>query len=297
MSIWLLFPQHLYWFIWYNSPANSGEARSALGWRGTLEFYRQGVVGDYHLSAACALAVFVLAAMAVVVCARRAAISRGALVVALFALMSAFLLFVHPNQKIRFLHTWLPVVWVAAGIGVAAVVEWIGRARIPGAGPIAATAVLLSLCVWQREGFAQPGHATERGLHDLNGSWRQVTDSYLPELAGSQRVGVFSNMPVKFLAGWSYIERYGRADRLEIDLREAGNYAPATREGFERWVGKTTCDTVVYIDVNPDSPFAEPFPSETNEVVGEMLTIQGAFKQVRRIELPDYRCVVTVWKK
>jgi hypothetical protein len=297
MSIWLLFPQHLYWFIWYNSPANAGEAGVALGWRDTLDFYRQGVVGDYHLSVASALAVLVLAPMAVVVCARRAAISRGALVVALFALMSALLLLVHPNHKVRFLHTWLPVVWVAAGIGVAAAVEWIGRARIPGAGPLAAAAFLLSLCVGQREGFAQPGHATERGLHDLNGSWRQVTDSYLPELAGSQRVGIFSNMPVKFLAAWSYIERYGRADRLEIDLREVGNYAPATHEGFDRWVGKTTCDTVVYIDMNPDSSYAEPTPGETNEVVGEMLPAQCVFKLIRRIELPAYQCIVTVWKK
>ncbi len=297
MSIWMLFPQHLYWFIWYNSPANAGEAGGAPGWRSTLDFYRQGAIGDYHFSIPSAILVSALVPIAVVACARRTAISRGAFAIGLFALLSAVLLFLHPNQKIRFLHTWLPVVWVAAGLGVAAAVEWMGRLRFAAAGPITAAIVLISLCVLQCEGFAQSGHASERGLHDLRGSWREVTDSYLPELAGSQRVGIFSNMPVKFLASWSYLERYGRADRLEIDLREVGNYAPATREGLERWIGKTTCDTVVYIDVKPNGPYAEPFLGETNEVVGEMLPSQNVFKQVRCIELPAFQCVVSIWKK
>ena len=297
VALWLLMPQHLYWFIWFSSPANGGENPNASGWSSSFAFYRAGVSGDYHVGPAFALIVFALGSLALAACARRAAVTRGMLAIGIFTLLSAILLLEHPNQKYRFLHTWLPVVWVAAGIGFAWLVEIIGKLRVPTLAPLAAIMALLALGAFQQEGIANPGHASERGLHDLTGSWRDVTDAYLPELANSKRVGVFSNMPIKFVAGWSFIERYRRAECLEIDLREVGNYSPATREGFERWIGKTSCDTVVYIDVKSDSPYAEPFPAESNEVVGAMLPRQSVFKMARRIELPSYGCMVTVWKR
>jgi hypothetical protein len=99
------------------------------------------------------------------------------------------------------------------------------------------------------------------------------------------------------MATWSYLERYHRVNNLEIDLREVGNYSPATAEGFWRWLGVTHCDTIVYIDVDPNSIWAEPCAPESNAVIGELLPKQSIFRLVERRELPDYACIISIWKR
>jgi hypothetical protein len=85
---------------------------------------------------------------------------------------------------------------------------------------------------------------------------------------------------------------------LATDLREVGNYAPATDEGFRRWIEITKCDTIVYIDMRPGGSFFEPVPaSESNAAVGRLLPNQNVFCLIEQIEFPSYGCVVTIWRK
>ena len=46
-----------------------------------------------------------------------------------------------------------------------------------------------------------------------------MTDAYLPHLADARRVAVLSNLPMKFAAQWTYLQRYPRAERPETEIK------------------------------------------------------------------------------
>ena len=298
VSVWFLMPQHLWWFLWYSSPANAGEAPFAGGWSAGAAFYRQGMALDYHTSAAAAAIASGMALIAILTLIGGRFRNAGLSAVAFFIVLGGMLLLNHPNKKFRFLHTWLPVFWIVAAVGFAMLLDGLGRLRLPVLPAGCSVAGLIALGMLLSPAINQRGYASESNLNASGGSWRDVTDAYLPYLDDSRQPAVLSNMPVKFVATWSYLERFRRADTLKIDLREADNYAPATEEGFRSWIEITKCDTIVYIDVKPDGRFYEPAPpSESNAVVGQLLPTQSVFRLAATIDFPKYGCTVTIWRK
>lgn len=280
MAIWFLWPQKLAAFLWVNSPtANPGDApqHSLLGGYG---YYWQCLARDYHVGAWSALLVLGLMAVAVVACLR-GRLRPGASAILWLLLVACVLTAQHPNRKSRFLHSWVPAVWVAAGVGAGC---------LAGRRPVL-VALATGLMAAHLPGLWAPAHAPEGGVHPQSRSVLDVTDAYLPALADSQRAAVFSNVPMKFLAQWTYLQRYGRARRLETETPDG---VPA----FQNWLGTTPCDTVVYVDFPPGTAFSANAPgAEGLARFGPLLERQTTFTLVERITFPDNGSVVTVWRR
>src|SRR5262249_7801516 len=156
----------------------NGEVPDHSRWGG-YPFYWDALVSDYHVAAWSALlAVGLLAVTAAAALAGR--LRPGARVIVGLVLIAGVLTVHHPNRKGRFLHSWVPLVWVGAGVGAACLlrprrdlVGWTVR-------PILGTAVVGGMVLGHLPGLIQPAHAVEGGVRPMAPSLLDVTDAYLP---------------------------------------------------------------------------------------------------------------------
>jgi hypothetical protein len=289
--VWLALPLRLRYFLWYLSFANTeGVYHTSLA--DTAEFYWRGFATEYCTGPQVAVAIAGLAVLGIVATFARS-LRSGFVVVPVFAVLATALTLNHPNHKLRFLHTWSPVLFVLAGVAVATVLRLLTRPwaahAVGGALLVAAGIVLGPPCV-------EPGRATERGHDGAAYSIREITDAYLPEVADSRKTMILGNVVYRPWAKWSFYERYGRTDGVEIDFREVGAFenTPAV---FAHWVKHTACDTVVVVEIPPTSPLFEPPPPiEVAPLAGAWLRGQARFKFAREIVVPD-RGRIEIWKR
>jgi hypothetical protein len=148
----------------------------------------------------------------------------------------------------------------------------------------------------------QPGHAPEAGpvAQVQASSWLDVTDTYLPYLAQSQRVSILSSVPlIRFTADWTFLERYRERSRLENHWFGFGPPGEANRRNFAQWLETTCCDTLVFIDRRPEAlQFDFTLPDyQTQEQLRDVLQTQSIFAPAERWEFPQCGCNVTIWRK
>ncbi len=296
MAFWFLWPHRLYSFLWVIDPASNAGEHPRHDLIGGYVFYWSSISHDYHIaawSAAFAVGLFLIAAWA----GLRGWLRPGAAAI-LWLVAIAFVLTVHhQNRKSRFLHSWIPMVWVGAGIGAGALAP--GRSK--GKALAARTGGLAAVCAFavaHLPGLAASAHAPEGGIHPSAHSTLDITDAYLPALADSRQVAVFSNLPMKYLAQWTYLRRYGRTRRLDTDIKGFNPALSDNRSCLDAWVGTTDCDTIVYVDFLRSSPFMRNVPGcEYLAQYRNMMEEQKRFSPFRRYTLPRYGCTVTVWKR
>jgi hypothetical protein len=226
-------------------------------------------------------------------------LKKGAPAVLFLVAVGAFLVVIHPNQKSRFLHTWLPALWVAAGAGLAVAFSRqpllrLGRLR----GAMAALAVG-SVALLSSAAITSVGHSPEAGHRGTSASLFDLTDAYLPNLGASQRIAFLSNVPCRALAEATYLERYGRLENTEFPISDRIQSLPELQGHFAAWLNTSEADTVVMIDVPPPSYFYVDVGCKY-DVYGklpELLAQQDRFKLTRTWNLADYGCRVTLWRR
>jgi hypothetical protein len=219
-------------------------------------------------------------------------------VVLWFVLVAGALAVNHPNQKSRFLHTWVAAMWVGAGVGLTQLLRPLPNPRWRHAPLWLGTAAVGGLGLANLPGFLAPGHSPEAGPRPGLCSTLELTDCYLPYLAESRRTAILSTMPLKFLTRWTYLERYHEHDRVETDLKGFGTTKAEHRRCFENWLRTTPCEMLVYIDVPPESAFyTEEGLDESHPGLLELLAGQSTFRIVHRQDLAPYGCSVTVWSR
>jgi hypothetical protein len=216
----------------------------------------------------------------------------GAAVVVAFLAVSVALTLNHPNHKARFLHTWLPVAYVLAGVGLAVAARAAGRFA-----PAATAAGVLAVVAVFGPDARGPGHATDRHDFPSGASLLDLTDTYLPDLDRGTKPLVLSNVCAPLWVKWSAIDRWGEAGRVETDFRSIGWFDPVTPEVFQLWLQSMTTDTVVFIDVPPGSDLYEaPPPIEANPLAEEILKGQSVFRMEKEVVVPN-RGRVIVWRR
>jgi hypothetical protein len=166
--------------------------------------------------------------------------------------------------------------------------------------PLLAGAAVCGLGLAHLPGLALPGHSPERGHDDyLAASTRDLTETFLPWLADSRRTLLLSTMEIKHLLRWSFLERYRRHDRLEVDLKGLGSSAEEDRRCFDRWLATTACDAIVFVDVPRGSVFREI--TSHNEVftnqLPQLLASQSVFQLVERRTFTRYGCSVSLYRR
>lgn len=295
VAIWFLLPKRLGYFLWYLSPAQQGERAPGSLTEGVAEYWNS-IIADYHLGLWSVLLVIGLMAM-VFLTARR--LRTGATVLLCFVLISIALTINHPNRKSRFLHSWLPVTWVLAGVGVAQLARLRlltkkGDALRPWLAGVAALGVIVA----HAPGFTKPGRAPEGGVRQDRASLLEVAEAYLPELEGSKRVAILCNVPLKFFSEWTYLQRYGGTRNVVTELNGYDPQRTAwTEEQLTQWFGSLKQDRIVLFDVPPKSYFYVDVTPTDYVPLREQLKKQKAFVLQKRIDFQKYGCAVEVWKR
>jgi hypothetical protein len=109
---------------------------------------------------------------------------------------------------------------------------------------------------------------------------------------------ILSNVPLKFLARWSYLDRFGRGVRPETEVPgfDPSRALPANAETFARWISETTCDAIVWIDLLHDSPWYVPVPGCAGLAqYRELLERQSKFVQTKRLNRSG--ATITIWSR
>jgi hypothetical protein len=297
VAAWFLLPKRLGYFLWYLSPADAPAERFDL--LGEAGMYLRWMLSDYHTGLPSLIVAFALLAAGLLMHRR---LRPGGGAVLWLAVLSFALTVLHPNHKARFLHNWLPVLWVAAGVGASGLVygpPW-NRSRFrQAARPWLAAAGVVGLLVLQAPGALENAHAVEGGPHPEVPSVLELTEYYLPELVHAGQAAILADAPFRFLAEWTFLQRTGRLDRLENNWLGFARRGEDERRAFGRWLQTTRTDVLVVVERRP-GPF--PWPPDCDELtrfaaVHDLLLRQRVFQKEKRRVFPDLACEVSVWKR
>ncbi|MDE2484643.1 MAG: hypothetical protein KGL32_05255 [candidate division NC10 bacterium] len=295
VTAWLLWPEKLKHLLQFLSPTNAYMTQRAgyWGWE-TLLFYPRAVATEYHDGLWTALAVFSLTLFAFA-CASR--FTPHARLIFLSLGMSAILTTIHPNHQSRYLHTWIPLLWVAGTIGLASILHPFAGARLIGvtassgilAALIAASAMRPVTFAFTGRGFtdARPEVATALDLSDY----------YLPRIRAAQHVSIFATVPIYNFASWSYLQRYpDRRGGLTVGLKKFGESAASNRIAFDEWLKETRSEAIVFIDIPPGSFFYySHWPGEEqHQQYRELVQSQSLFCEQERLAFPQYGSTVSI---
>lgn len=288
IGISLLFPQRLSSLVWYLGPLNRGEVtKPPLG--EAVAYYCDTLFRDYHISAwsavaACGLFLLSLGTVAL--------LRPGGSAPFILVLLSLVSVIFHPNQKSRFLHSWLAVGWVAGAAGLATGIARTGGLRRPLA-PTAGTAVILTHIPF----LADAGHAPETGLRRESTSQLDLADSYLPALAGRRQTAVFATTYCDQFVLWTHRERYHRDDAVELPLKNRRWASLDVEELFPQWSAATRADAVIFIEITSDiipTPFVRPGAAAKFR---ELMRADPSFALLQQWELPQHSCTITLWER
>jgi hypothetical protein len=298
VQVWFLLPFRLKYFFWY---AGSGNAPPGLDHTlpDALRYYGEGFAGEYHVAAALALVAGVVGLLGVLALVARRGAVPGWLSLPVVFLICGTLTVLHPNQQLRFLHSWAPFVWVAAGVGVAAILALVarlaGELTARGAGFLAVAGLALAL-FQLTPAFARVSRAFGPGYDPAAPSLRDLYDAYLPYLDGNEPTAILCNRPDSSWR-WAFMERFGHKSGLRHNLREVGAFDPVTPDAAARWLAATPARTVVYVEIPRTSPLYEPAATPAdNSAIRTAMKAQTAFRVVARTRVRDLG-TVWVWKR
>jgi hypothetical protein len=278
--LWFLWPQRLGYFLWYLTRGH-GQDGTPDGLAGGLGYYVGCLADHYHQGWLVLALALGLAGLGLAAVRRRA----GGAALAWFALMAAALTIYHPTLRSRFLHSWLAVYWVLAGVGLAALLYGRLTRPLPRLRPWLAAAALAGLTAAQLPGALHAGRAPEGGPRPGGLSAEDVARAYLPHLQGARRVAVLSNCPNKFFCAWTYLQHLGRNPHLEIDARTTEAFPEPERQELLRWLENIRCERLVFIHLTPSSSLYESPCRLDAAGFLELMAGQKAFTLERRWQL------------
>jgi hypothetical protein len=298
VQLWLLLPFRLHYFLWYAGPGNNPGVVRHTPLEG-FRFYLGGFVNDYHVSGVLAAVAAGFAVLGLVGLTARRSSPPGWLAVPAVFFVCGTLTILHPNQQMRFLTSWAPLLWITAGVGVATLLRALARVAGPTAGRVAGVtgvAALAGVLVYLTPALARPSMAIGRGYGVPDVSLRDLYEAYLPLIDGTEPTAIFANTP-EAAWRWPFLERFGHKTGLKTNMRDAGAFDPVTAEGAAKWLQNTAVKTVVYVEIPPTSPLFEPsgVPADNAAIKAVMLG-QRAFRLEHRVRVRDLGTVY-VWKR
>jgi hypothetical protein len=250
LAVWLLWPNRLGTFLWYVTYTQHGGAAEYGPWSGNFWYYWPVLGQDYHANAISAAIVVGLTAVAILGWRRW---SAGGAAVFICLVVAAVLTNYHSASRGRFLHSWVAIIWVTAGVGAAWIVDRLTRLSIPNVVGPAALRLRAALAVGAVAGIAwlqgaallQTGHAEEGGPRVTDPNLLAVADAVVPTVQAACRPGLLSDPPFQLVFDWRLSESQGAARRLLTPPRDL---LTATPGPLDEWLDRTACDVVLLID-------------------------------------------------
>lgn len=251
IAAWLAWPGKLSSFLWFLWPgSNVGEFPATSRIEG-FPFYARAIAVDYHVAVPLALGVAGLLLLGLIGSGR---LRPGIGLIAGFVVLAVLLTAPHPNRKSRFVHAWLPAVWVLAGCGVGVM----ARSRWQ---PLGLATASLLIAVQAPSLSARP-RCPEGGLRLDRPSALTITDAYLPWLNADRRPVVLCNITMKFMVWWTYRDCYpaGRRPITDVPGFDSARPGEPNRAVFLRWLESLPSDEIVLIDLPATSPWYVAVP-------------------------------------
>jgi hypothetical protein len=293
VSVWFLLPKRPSYFLWYLSFADRAPHQN-IDLLGGFRDYATWAVQDYHGTLACGLFAAVLSLFGLLAWRQ---LRPGGIAVLTLVLLASVLTPMHPNHKGRMLHSWMPAVWVTAGLGAAALVYGRGTTLRPRLRPWLAGATVASVAWMNYPALCASGHAVEGGPHVEHPSMLDVTDTYLPDIDPGGRTLLLTSLPLKPMAQWTWLERFGHFDGLEERWYGFGAPGADNRHGFADWLQSTDCHTIVLCETTISRPGVDSGPEcDLHAELKDVLSEQRTFRLVWQHELPNLACRVQVWR-
>ncbi len=292
IAIYFLLPKRLSGFVGFISPANYGDS-PVRNFLDTIRYYAAGVAIEYHAAPWMALVSFALALCAPCFWRKLGPSARAIL---LCGIIGAFLTILHPNQKTRYMHTWLPAVWAASGLGAALLAQRLARFHLAG-GAMTLGAAGLALAhpgAWRAPGFAEEtgtrAHET-RSLLDLSDRW-------LAEIAPGARVAFVSTQNSRGFFEWTFLQRTRDRTRFQWPRWPQEATPEQMRHALNAWLRQPDVDILVVVEIPPDTP---EFAAATDlpllrAQLPELLASQSRF--VRTKEFTDLKvgARISLWR-
>lgn len=290
IGIWFLIPKRLGGFLWFLSPLNSDQPAATAPFAGVRR-YVEFIATDYFPQpwfwpAAAALT---LIAFVGVLRSRRDAI-------VLFVLLgvTAVLTFDHPMVKSRFLHSWIGVLYVAAGIGFGVLLGLL-HARSVMLARAAAAVVVASVACTLAPAFVTRGRAQESGLRTDAASTLDLTTPLVRSLPAGKRTQIVSNEAECWTLQWAALEALRAPALVSLDIK---GYRRTKRDpqAIGPWLANTPCEVIAIIDVPNHSPFFTGYGGI------DLGPVRAALTNEPRFEITNDRTLtrgerITVWQR
>src|SRR5262249_6777991 len=151
----------------------------------------------------------------------------------------------HPNHKGRYVHSWVALGWLSAGLGAAALLYGPLTERLAAVRPWLSGAALVALACVLLPALRSPAYAPEGGRPAAPWPRRAGRAVYLPGWTPAGGRAIFGGVPIKPLAQWTFLEGGGDLNRLDKNWYGYGAAGVGNRDGFKEWLRKPTCDTLV----------------------------------------------------
>jgi hypothetical protein len=288
--VWFLMPKRLSYFLWYLTVTD--QHRERLPFLHGAPMYLEAIAHGYHVAlwAAAAVAGFALVGLSTARWWRPGGVAAGT-----FLVLSALLTFQHPNLRERFLHSWIAIGWVIAGVGIATMVAafWRRSKVVNGFLSIAVVGTLGALLVPYA---TVAGTAVEGGARPDLPCGLTIADGFLPSLADVRQPTLLSNSNAVFFLSWTYRERYPHRP-FATEIRNYGVDPTADRDLVRDWLTKTRSDAIVLIDIAADSPCYAGSPENRDyDVLRACLAETTTFAIAERRSLPD-KVTITIWRR
>jgi hypothetical protein len=317
IAVWFLLPKHPSYFVWYLSFADRAPHQQ-MDLLGGFRDYATWAVQDCHSGLACALIAALLCLCGLLSWKR---LRPGGMAVLTLVLLASVLTPLHPNHKGRMLHSWFPAVWVTAGLGAATL--WRQKELTTESQrtqrkdtrekekkkekycyflssycrPFSCVLVLGVLCD-SVVSSSLSGHAAEGGPHTELPSMLDVTDAYLSDMRDGRRTLLLTTLPLKPMAQWTWLERFGNFENLEERWYGFGTAGVDNRHGFADWLQSTTCDTLVFCETTISREGVDSGPEcALHAELKDLLPGQRIFRLVSERDLPHLSCRVQIWRR
>jgi hypothetical protein len=284
-----LLPQRLAVFFRFLGPTNYGDS-PVRDIPGAARFYFEAAMQDYHASAP----LFVVALLGLGIALLTLPKSRGRLMAPLALLMIGVVLaLLHPNQKSRYLHTWLPMLWVLAGAGMANLLLMIpSRAFARAAGG----AFLVGLVLLGGNAWSMRGHSPDVGHVGASSNLLDLSESWLNALPPDGTVLFLATQSCKGLVESTFLMKTPEPKRLkwaDFSKQKTGD----AKTHILDLLNSTPAQTLVTLEIPEDS---EIYVS-VSDAPAYRMAIPTAMEEQKVFQLREERHThgtrVRVWSK
>jgi hypothetical protein len=302
LLLWFALPRRLGYFLHHVSPANGpAEAESILA---SAAFYARAFAVNYHGGShggshgviqlatwESALGASLAVSLVAVTIARLRSLgpaARGALA---FTTTTLCLTLLHPHNLSRFLHSWLGGVWVLSGIGAAALLGTLRTShsrRVAGAVMTGIVALYAGSAAssWRTPAPTRSGDSIAL-LKDLVLTAAPVTPN--------EGVALVATTPAEPLLEWIFVEHGFDRNLLEIYTPKR-SHVPYGRERFLGWTARVRADTLIFLDVERESPWYAPGFS-SYEALRELIREQQEFRPTAILPAPVSGAAITILER